>query len=180
MCSVEVIDELVAFGVDFQERGPRGDTLLMKAIRSPQPVFMRLKCAERLVDGASADISEVDPNGMTALHWAAMVGAPSICDFLIGAGAMVDPVDHAGRSPLQCAMAAGHVEVAAVLVGAGADPAIKDNDGMSAMDFAELMGASLPRGLLDLIVSRTKSMQLAKELRAELPRSSASKGSLRV
>ena len=80
------------------------------------------------VDGARAsiergvDVDAVQPDGATALHWAAYHDAVELVDMLIGAGAAVDAANDYGVTPLGLACENGAAATVTRLLAAGADP----------------------------------------------------------
>lgn len=75
----------------------------------------------RIMIGLSADINAVDPNGRTALSFAAEAGIMSIVKLLLGAGANIDVIDSNGRTALLFAAEQGHAEICWKLLEADAD-----------------------------------------------------------
>ncbi|KAA5543604.1 ankyrin repeat domain-containing protein [Roseiconus nitratireducens] len=77
-----------------------------------------------LGDQGLGDQGKVDapqPDGMTALHWAAFWNQPKVVEQLLAAGAKEDVATEYGITPLAVACRLGHDEAANVLLGAGAD-----------------------------------------------------------
>jgi len=84
-----------------------------------------------------ADVTAVDGDGLTALHWAACAGRRALSTAILERG--VVPVNrHAdlGATPLMVACAARHLDVAEVLLDAGADPDLATPDGWRALHVA--------------------------------------------
>ncbi len=76
-----------------------------------------------LVDaGAGAGATATQPDGATALHWAAHWNDGETAGRLIAAGADVDAVNDLGIPPLWIALDNANVDVALRLIDAGADP----------------------------------------------------------
>ena len=73
-----------------------------------------------LVQG-KADVNAREPDGTTALHWAARVGSGAIVDVLLSAGADVNAANRYGVTPLAVATKAGQTAVMQTLLKAGAD-----------------------------------------------------------
>jgi ankyrin repeat protein len=133
-----------------------------------------LKTVRRLVT-EGADINEEDAVGGTPLHLAARGGhaigphscrteaddRPAIVAAMIELGADVNARDRrprvpggsSGWTPLLVALHHGQFKTARVLLEHGADANIKSDQGMTALEMAEVEGA--PKDLLDLITSRT-------------------------
>jgi len=79
--------------------------------------------AVRALLAEGADVNAAQGDGMTALHWSARNGDPSLADILLGAGADVHAGTRIGRyTALHMAGEVGAGEVVALLLDAGADP----------------------------------------------------------
>ena len=133
-----------------------------------------LKTVRRLVS-EGADINQEDAVGGTPLHLAARGGHaigphscrseddthPAVVVAMIELGADVNARDRrprvpggsSGWTPLLVALHHGQFKIARVLLEHGADANIKSDQGMTALEMAEVEGA--PRDLLELITSHT-------------------------
>ncbi|XP_078442267.1 chloroplast signal recognition particle component (CAO) [Wolffia australiana] len=101
-----------------------------------------------LADPATArDPDATDPEGRTALHFAAGLGSEPCVRALAAAGADLDRRDRAGGGLRPLHMAAGYARPAAVkaLLELGADPAAGDAAGRSALELAREVLAKTPR-----------------------------------
>jgi ankyrin repeat protein len=78
--------------------------------------------------GKKADVNARQPDGATALHWAAYAGDAETTAVLIRAGADVNVTNEHGVSPLAIAARHGHANILGQLIKAGADPNDKIND----------------------------------------------------
>ena len=78
--------------------------------------------ASRTLIDRGADVDAVQPDGATALHWAAYHDAVELVDLLIGAGAAVDAANDYGVTPLGLACDNAATATVARLLAAGADP----------------------------------------------------------
>ena len=86
---------------------------------------------------SGADANTAQPDGMTALHWAATRNDLEIARTLLYAGATVRATTRlGGYTPLHLASRAGNTEAAALLLEAGADPNAMTTTGVTAMHFA--------------------------------------------
>ncbi|KAG0127747.1 ankyrin repeat-containing domain protein [Tuber indicum] len=72
------------------------------------------------------DVDTIGPLGMTALHFAAGSGSPSMVHQLLRHGADISAADEWGWTPLHTASSAGHDQVVAQLLKHGADRDAKD------------------------------------------------------
>ena len=84
-----------------------------------------------------ADANAAQPDGLTALHWAALNDSREIAELLLYAGATVKPLTRVGGyTPLHLAAQQGHAEIVRTLLGAGANPDLFTGTGVTAMHFA--------------------------------------------
>ena len=89
-----------------------------------------------------ADVNAAQGDGMTALHWAATLGDPSLAQMLLSAGANVRATTRlGGLTALHMAGQAGHAQVVAVLIAAGADPNLATATGATALMLAARSGS---------------------------------------
>ncbi len=79
------------------------------------------KAAVRLLIQKKADVNAAQPDGTTALHWAAEADDLETADLLIRAGARVTATNQAGATPLLLASTNGSAAMIEKLVKAGAD-----------------------------------------------------------
>src|SRR3989441_579649 len=68
------------------------------------------------------DVNASEPDGSTALHWAAHEGDPAVVDLLLRAGASAGTPTRYGTTPLALAAANGNGAVVERLLKSGADP----------------------------------------------------------
>lgn len=95
-----------------------------------------------------ADINAAQPDGTTALHWAAYHDDAALVKSLLAAGADAKVANRYGVTPLSLACSNGNGEIVAALLKAGADPA-----------------ATLPGGETPLMIaSRTGRLSAVKAL----------------
>ncbi len=80
--------------------------------------------------------NDVNREGVTALHWAAVSGKRNAVDYLVTRGANVDAKDKQGRTPLFAAAAVGRADVVEYLIMHGADMDAKDSNGVTPLDVA--------------------------------------------
>jgi ankyrin repeat protein len=89
----------------------------------------------------AVDVNATEPDGTTALHWAANWGDPGTVDLLIKAGAKVSAENRYGMRPLSVAAANGQARVIEKLLAAGADPNTVFGDGESVLMTAARTGS---------------------------------------
>jgi len=80
------------------------------------------KAAVRTLIQQKADVNAPQPDGATALHWAAYRGDKELVDMLIKAGANARAANREGATPLWLACINGDAPMIATLIGGGADP----------------------------------------------------------
>jgi ankyrin repeat protein len=89
----------------------------------------------------AADVNAAQGDGMTALHWAAMIGDAEMADMLIVAGANHRATTRLGSyTPLYLASQHGHAAVLRVLITAGADVAAGTPNGTTPLMVAAASG----------------------------------------
>jgi len=89
-----------------------------------------------------ADVNAAEPDGMTALHWAADRGDAELAGMLLYAGANPNAMTRIGEyTPLHVASRDGNAAVIKVLLDKGADPAAKTtNSGVTPLHLAAASG----------------------------------------
>jgi uncharacterized protein len=80
------------------------------------------KAAVRTLIQQKADVNATQPDGATALHWAAYRGDKDLADMLIAAGANPKAANREGMTPLWMASINGDAPIISALLAAGADP----------------------------------------------------------
>ena len=107
-----------------------GLILLLSATAHAQDADLRLVNAVRHGDGEAVralvrepvDVNARQPDGATALHWAAYLDDIDTADLLIGAGARPDAANDLGATPLYLACENGNAALVQRLLAAGAQP----------------------------------------------------------
>ncbi|PKA56029.1 putative signal recognition particle 43 kDa protein, chloroplastic [Apostasia shenzhenica] len=99
-------------------------------------------------DSVFRDPDAEDPDGRTALHFAAGMGSEEAVRVLAEAGADVNRLEKAGGGLTPLHLAAGYARPGAVraLLEAGADPAAEDKRDRTAMELAKEVLAATPSG----------------------------------
>ena len=92
------------------------DTRLIDAVRRVDAAAVR-----RLIE-QKVDVNATQPDGATALHWAAHRNDLAIADLLLRAGANADVADEGGATPLGLASLNGSAAMVERLLKAGANP----------------------------------------------------------
>ncbi len=104
----------------------------------------------RLLLKGRADANAAQPDGMTALHWAAYHDAPDAAKLLLAAGARASAENRYGVTPLSLACTNGNTDLVRLLLAAGADPNTTLRGGETVLMTAARTGRVGPvRALLD-------------------------------
>jgi ankyrin repeat protein len=99
---------------------------------------------------SKADVNAPQPDGATAIQWAAYKNDLALADTLIAAGANVKAVNRDGATALQLASVNGSAPMIETLVKAGADPNERSPRGETPLMFASRNGnADAIKALLD-------------------------------
>lgn len=112
----EIMKELHRLGAVIDSHDRYGETLLHKAVRLAQPLYL----AEWLL-GNDVPIDAQDVCGYTPLHKAAFRGNIPAAELLLSHGADIKARDRFGRTPLHRAAAMGRLEMAELLLARGAE-----------------------------------------------------------
>lgn len=87
-----------------------------------------------------ADVNAAEPDGTTALQWAAQMDDLEIADILLAAGAYANAANNYGVTPLALACTNGSAAMIEKLLRAGADPNSKLREGETALMTASRTG----------------------------------------
>jgi ankyrin repeat protein len=98
------------------------------------------KAAIRALLQKRADVNVPEPDGSTALHWAAYTNDFEIADLLIRAGANAKATNRYGVTPLALASTNGNAAIIEALVKAGADPNLASAEGETPLMLAARAG----------------------------------------
>ena len=123
-----------------------GDLRLIDAIKRRDPKAVTSLLSQR------ADVNAAQPDGATALAWAAFLDETAVAESLLAAGAKVSTADEYGETPLTLACANGNAKLVDAFLRAGANPNSARWDGETALMIAansgntEVVKALLARG----------------------------------
>jgi ankyrin repeat protein len=116
--------------------GASGDLRLLDAVKRRDA-----KALAALL-GQHADVNAAQPDGATALAWAAFLGDDKAADLLLAAGAKVNVANEYGETPLTLACANGDAALAVKLLKAGANANAARWDGETALMIAAGAGSA--------------------------------------
>jgi ankyrin repeat protein len=108
-----------------------------------------------------ADVNAAQPDGATALHWAAHCDDVATIELLLRSGERADPVNDHGVSPLALACENGNADVVERLLRAGANPHATTTTGVTALMTAA-RGGSL--GAVKALIARGGEVEMMKVL----------------
>jgi serine/threonine protein kinase len=134
----DIVELLIAKGVDIQTKGSEGQTLLHLVAQSPQLAESseNTKDLVKLLITKGVDVNAKNYWGKTPLHLAAYNGNKDVVALLIDRGADINAKDNSGKTPLNEAVLGynnidANKEVVALLLAKGADIQAKDKTGMT-------------------------------------------------
>ena len=129
--SEKVIDLLLndkKIDVDLSNKS--GETpLMMASIQGNLPLVQTLVLKNKAM---------IDHIGWTPLHYACAKGHFDVAQFLIANGAIVDAMSVGNTTPLMMAVQSGNEQLVKLLLDKGADLQIRNNNGLSAIDIADI------------------------------------------
>lgn len=129
------------------------DLRLIQAVKRRDRQAISALLATRL------DINAAQPDGATALAWAAYLGESDVAEKLLAAGAKPNTADDYGETPLTLAGANGDARLVGELLVAGADPNAARWDGETALMIAAGAGSAQA---VDLLVGRGAKVDAAE------------------
>jgi ankyrin repeat protein len=160
---VSGIQSLIKSGVSPNTLDPKGDPMLIVAIRDKSFKVIDLLLANQAIDVNLANKSdenplmiasiegelpivetlikknaEVNKSGWTPLHYACSTGRLSVAQFLVANGAKVNALSPSDTTPLMMAVNSGNELLVKFLLDNGADLRMRNHEGYSAIDVAVL------------------------------------------
>jgi ankyrin repeat protein len=112
----------------------RAEVRLVDAVKKADKAAVRVLLQQRV------DVNAPEPDGTTALHWAARVDDLETANLLIRAGANVKAANRYGVTPLSLACINGNAALIDLLLKAGADPNSASPEGETALMTAARTG----------------------------------------
>ena len=135
---------VAVFAAAAHAQSSHGD-LLLEAVRNQDRAAVRSLLAE------NADVKAAQPDGATALHWAAHREDLETADLLIRAGALVNAANEYGITPLSVAASSRNRAMVEKLLAAGADPNLAPWSGVTPLMTAAGNGTA---GIAALLLDR--------------------------
>jgi ankyrin repeat protein len=111
-----------------------GDVRLIDAVKSGNPTVVRTLSKQRAL------VNATEPDGSTALHWAARLDRLELVQTLLRAGAQVNVKNRYAVTPLALAAVNGSASVVDALLKAGADANTVGSDGETVLMLAARTG----------------------------------------
>jgi ankyrin repeat protein len=163
---VSGIQALIKSGVSPNTLDPKGNPMLIVAIRDKSFKVIDLLLANQAIDVNLVNKSDENPlmiaaiegelpivealviknkaqvnkSGWTPLHYASSTGKLSVAEFLVAKGAKVNALSPSDTTPLMMAVSSGNEVLIKFLLDNGADLRIRNHEGYSAIDVAVLFG----------------------------------------
>ena len=132
------------------------------------PLVEAVKAADadavRALLAGSADVNGREPDGTTALHWAAHRGDAEVARLLLAAGAEVAAANRYGVTPLLLACARGSAPVVEALLAAGADANDALPEGETALMTAARTGDV---GIIRMLLARGADLRARERWRGQ-------------
>ena len=159
---VSTVKSLLSKGVGPNTTDPKGEPMLVLAIKDKSDDVIQLLISNKLTD---VDLSNkygetplmiasiegnlpvvksliqqrnarIDHIGWTPLHYACSKGQLEVAQYLIANGAIVDSLSTGNTTPLMMAVQSGNEPLIKLLLDKGADIQLKNSQGLTAMDIA--------------------------------------------
>lgn len=112
---VELVSDLIAKGINLEEKDSRGNTPLHIAVESRNLAITKL-----LID-AGGSVNMVEGNGDTLLHSAVKSNNLEITKLLVSAGVKVNEINKEKKTALYYAIKPNSIDISKLLVSSGAD-----------------------------------------------------------
>ncbi len=141
--------------------GALGAFSLGTAATLPEAAKRQDRAAVTAALQSGAEVNAAEPDGTTALHWAAYQDDRELAKLLLGKGAQVGAKNRYGVTPLTLACTSGSPEMVKLLLDAGADPNTALPGGETALMTASRAGMT---GAVKLLLAKGADVH-AKEAR---------------
>ncbi|CAM3750620.1 ankyrin repeat domain-containing protein [Polynucleobacter brandtiae] len=163
---VSEVKSLIKSGVNPNTLDPKGNPMLIVAIRDKSSKVVDLLLGEKSIDINLSNKSgenplmiasiegeltvvesmvlknkaDVNKTGWTPLHYACTTGKLDVAKFLLSHGAKINALSQSETTPLMMAVGSGNDSLIKYLLDQGADLRLRNHEGYSAIDVAELFG----------------------------------------
>jgi len=137
--------------------GATADLRLIEAVKRHDAAAIRALVGQ-------VDVDTRQPDGATALHWAAHNDDQAAADLLIRAGAHVNVANELGATPLWLAAAQGSAAMVAKLLDAGANPNVALEEGETPLMAAARTGTL---EAIKLLAARGADVNASEHLRKQ-------------
>jgi ankyrin repeat protein len=172
---VSEVRSLIKAGVSPNTLDPRGNPMLIVAIRDNSPKVIDFLLSNQSIDPNLTNKSDENPlmiasiegqlslvetlvlkkkadvnkTGWAPLHYASSAGNLGIAQFLVVQGAKVNALSPSETTPLMMAVSSGNDLLIKYLLDNGADLSLRNHEGFSAIDVAELFNRNdIRKGLI--------------------------------
>jgi len=169
------VQSLLKAGVSPNTLDPKGNPMIIVAIRDKSPKVSNFLLADKAIDvnltnksgenplmiaSIEGDLplvetlvlknkAQVNKTGWTPLHYACSTGKLSVAEFLVANGAKVNALSPSDTTPLMMAVSSGNELLIKFLLDKGADLALRNHEGYSAIDVATLFNREdIAKGLM--------------------------------
>ena len=157
-CGVAVLVLLAGYPAAAPGQNNNPDLRLIEAVKDQD------RAAVRSLLDQKADVKAAQPDGATALHWAAYREDLEIVDLLIPAGADVNAASEYGLTPLALACSTRNAAVVGKLLDAGADPNLAPWSGVTPLMTAANTGNA---DVANLLLARGADVNAAESRRGQ-------------
>ncbi|BDX21518.1 hypothetical protein TUM22923_08390 [Polynucleobacter sp. TUM22923] len=163
---VSEVKTLIKSGVNPNTLDPKGNPMLIVAIRDKSSKVVDLLLSEKSIDinlsnkngenplmiaSIEGELTvvqsmviknkaDVNKTGWTPLHYACTTGKLDVAQFLLSNGAKINALSQSETTPLMMAVGSGNDNLIKYLLDQGADLRLRNHEGYSAIDVAELFG----------------------------------------
>lgn len=103
--------------------------------------YGKFEVVRQMIESGEAEVNQLDKEGISLLHWAAINNRTQIVRYLLMKGAMVDRIcGDLNTNALQWAIRQGHLQMTVLLIHYGSNPLITDVNGLNSLHVAAQCG----------------------------------------
>ena len=129
--NIKIVQLLKKFGANLEAVTNNGKNIMHLAAESNQPTMLIY-----LLLNEAQDISSVDENGSTPLHWACYYGAEESVNYLLSLNVDINAQDKEKFTPLHLSVSNNSLKIVRLLLQKGADKNIVNNYNELPIDIA--------------------------------------------